>query len=94
MDELVLRPAWTNEPAALEGVEPAGKLTGLRVWRQRAERLAYDELAAKIAEVPASRLSVIKQAVNSWAEEAGARTAALRGADYHAIYHQVSEWGR
>lgn len=52
-----------------------------------------DALAAQIAEVPVARLSVVKQAVNAWAEEAGWRSAALRGADYHAIYHQASEWG-
>lgn len=54
---------------------------------------AVDELAAQIAEVPAERLSVVKAAVNGWSEAAGVRTSALRGADYYAIYHQVSEWG-
>jgi enoyl-CoA hydratase/carnithine racemase len=51
-----------------------------------------DALAAKIAEVPAALLAVTKQAANAWAETAGLRTAALRGADYHAIYHQASQW--
>jgi enoyl-CoA hydratase len=51
-----------------------------------------DALAAQIAEVPSARLAVVKQAANAWLECAGVRTAALRGADYHAIYHQASEW--
>jgi enoyl-CoA hydratase len=51
-----------------------------------------DELAASIAEVPSSRLAIIKQAVNSWAEVAGLPAATLRGAEYHALYHQVSTW--
>ncbi len=46
-----------------------------------------DELAQQIATAPAGLLAVIKQAVNSWAEEAGLRRAALRGAEYHALYH-------
>jgi len=53
-----------------------------------------DQLAAQIAEVPAARLSVVKQAVNSWAEASGLRASALRGAEYHAIYHQASEWAQ
>jgi enoyl-CoA hydratase len=48
-----------------------------------------ETLAARIGEVPTARLAVVKQAVNSWAEAFGAREAALRGAEYHAIYHQV-----
>jgi enoyl-CoA hydratase len=51
-----------------------------------------DALAAKIAEVPAALLAVTKQAANAWAETAGLRSAALRGAEYHAIYHQASAW--
>jgi enoyl-CoA hydratase len=51
-----------------------------------------DELAATIAEVPAGRLAVIKQAVNSWAEVAGLAEAVQRGAEYHALFHQESSW--
>ena len=51
-----------------------------------------DELAALIAEVPVARLSVVKQAVNAWDERMGVRAAALGGAEYHAIFHQVSTW--
>jgi len=51
-----------------------------------------DELADTIAQVPSSRLAIIKQAVNSWAEVAGLPAATLRGAEYHALYHQVSTW--
>ena len=51
-----------------------------------------DALAAKIAQVPPALLAVTKQAVNAWAESAGLREAVLRGADYHAIYHQASGW--
>jgi enoyl-CoA hydratase/carnithine racemase len=51
-----------------------------------------DELAQHIAIVPVALLSVVKQAVNEWADAGGLRLAALRGADYHAIYHQASEW--
>jgi enoyl-CoA hydratase len=49
-----------------------------------------DELAASIADVDADRLSVVKAAINGWAEARGVRAAALRGADFHAIYHQSS----
>jgi len=49
-----------------------------------------DELAASIAEVDANRLSVVKAAINGWAEARGVRAAALRGSDFHAIYHQSS----
>ena len=51
-----------------------------------------DELADEIAEVDARLLATIKQAANSWFEVAGLRQAALGGAEYHAIYHQASEW--
>lgn len=51
-----------------------------------------DELAQHIAIVPVALLSVVKHAVNEWADAGGLRLAALRGADYHAIYHQASEW--
>jgi enoyl-CoA hydratase len=54
---------------------------------------AVDELADSIAEVPVALLSVTKQAVNNWAETYGVRVAALRGAEYHSIYHQASSWG-
>jgi enoyl-CoA hydratase len=53
-----------------------------------------DALAAKVAEVPSAILAVCKQAVNEWAEVAGLRTAALRGAEYHAIFHQASTWAK
>lgn len=48
------------------------------------------ELARHIAEVPIHRLAVIKQAANAWVEGSWV-PAALRGAEYHALYHQVSE---
>jgi enoyl-CoA hydratase len=51
-----------------------------------------DALAAAIAEVPSDRLAVVKQAANSWFEVLGLPQAAMRGAEYHAIYHQASEW--
>jgi enoyl-CoA hydratase len=50
-----------------------------------------DELAASIAEVGADRLAVVKAAINGWAEARGVRDAAMRGGDFHAIYHQASE---
>jgi enoyl-CoA hydratase len=50
------------------------------------------ELAGQIAEIPPARLAVVKQAVNSWTEAFGVRDAAMRGADYHALYHQVSTY--
>jgi enoyl-CoA hydratase len=52
-----------------------------------------DALAASIAEVPVALLTVTKQAVNAWAEAPALRAAALRGAEYHALYHQASELG-
>jgi enoyl-CoA hydratase len=51
-----------------------------------------DALAAKIGETPLALLTVAKQAVNEWGETFGIRTAALRGAEYHAIFHQGSSW--
>lgn len=62
-----------------------------------ADRVVNDEdlstetelIAETIAEVPVERLAVVKQAVNSWSETFGVRNAALRGAEYHSIYHQV-----
>jgi enoyl-CoA hydratase/carnithine racemase len=48
-----------------------------------------DELAARIAEVDANRLAVVKSAINGWAEARGVRAAALRGGDYHALFHQA-----
>jgi enoyl-CoA hydratase len=51
-----------------------------------------DALAAAIADVPSDRLAVVKQAANSWFEVLGLPQAAMRGAEYHAIYHQASEW--
>jgi enoyl-CoA hydratase len=53
-----------------------------------------DALAARIAEVPTALLAVTKQAANAWLETSGLRAAALRGAEYHAIYHQASQWER
>jgi enoyl-CoA hydratase len=47
-----------------------------------------DELAASIAEVGVDRLSVLKAAVNGWAEARGIRVAASRGSEFHALYHQ------
>ena len=38
-------------------------------------------------------LAVTKQAANAWFETMGLRDAALRGAEYHALYHQASSWG-
>jgi enoyl-CoA hydratase len=48
------------------------------------------ELARRVAEVPIHRLAVIKQAINAWVEDTWV-PAALRGAEYHALYHQASE---
>jgi enoyl-CoA hydratase len=53
-----------------------------------------ERLAADIAQTDPRLLAVSKQAANAWYETLGVRAAALRGADYHAIYHQASEWGR
>ena len=48
-----------------------------------------DELSARIAEADVDRLTVVKAAINGWAEARGVRTAAFRGGDYHAIFHQA-----
>jgi enoyl-CoA hydratase len=77
----------------LTGAEAVERGLANRVVPEEQLESVVDELAAQIAEVPSARLTVVKQAVNAWEESAGLRTAALRGADYHAIYHQVSEWG-
>ncbi len=50
-----------------------------------------DELAGSIAEVGAERLSIVKAAINGWAEAAGVRDAVMRGGDFHALYHQASQ---
>jgi enoyl-CoA hydratase len=47
------------------------------------------ELARHVAEVPIHRLAVIKQAINAWVEDTWVPSA-LRGAEYHALYHQAS----
>jgi enoyl-CoA hydratase len=47
-----------------------------------------DALAASIAEVDVDRLTLAKAAVNAWAEARGVRSAAARGAEFHAIYHR------
>ena len=47
-----------------------------------------DELASHIAEVDVDRLTLAKAAVNAWAEARGVRSAAARGAEFHAIYHR------
>jgi enoyl-CoA hydratase len=49
-----------------------------------------DTLSASIAEGDPNRLAVVKAAINGWAEARGVRTAAQRGGDMHAIYHQAS----
>jgi enoyl-CoA hydratase len=51
-----------------------------------------DELADRIAQVPAALLAVIKQAANGWAETWGVHDATRRGGDYHALYHTASTW--
>jgi enoyl-CoA hydratase len=84
--ELLFTGRWLTGPEAVE--------CGLanRLVADDELEATVDRLAASIAVVPAARLAVVKQAVNEWAESAGLRTAALRGAEYHAIYHQVSDW--
>jgi enoyl-CoA hydratase len=62
------------------------------VWRDEDLPGRAQDLAERIAEVPSDRLAVIKQAVNAWAEVFGVEEAANRGAEYHAIYHQVSSF--
>ncbi|MCH2169676.1 enoyl-CoA hydratase/isomerase family protein [Myxococcota bacterium] len=52
-----------------------------------------DALAREIAQSDPQRLAVCKAAANAWYEETGALTAARRGAEFHALYHQFSEWG-
>jgi enoyl-CoA hydratase len=54
---------------------------------------AVDELARTVAAVSQPILAVTKQAANAWFETLGLRVAALRGAEYHALYHQASSWG-
>jgi len=49
-----------------------------------------DALASSIAEVDPDRLTIVKAAINTWAEARGVRAAVLRGGDYHALYHQTS----
>lgn len=53
-----------------------------------------DTLASEIAQNDPQRLAVCKAAANAWYEETGVLDAARRGAQFHALYHQVSEWGR
>ncbi|HME69617.1 MAG TPA: enoyl-CoA hydratase-related protein [Myxococcota bacterium] len=76
----------------IDGMEAVA--LGLAIEQTPDEDLSarVDEVAAAIAEVPIDRLSVVKQAVNSWDERMGLRAAALGGAEYHALFHQSSTW--
>ncbi|WP_051683643.1 enoyl-CoA hydratase/isomerase family protein [Blastococcus sp. URHD0036] len=49
--------------------------------------------AARIAETPADRLAVVKQAVDRWADVAGVADAVSRGAEFHALFHQTHAAG-
>ena len=91
-------------PARTKELLWTGRLVGGReaVELGLAQRVVPDEdladetlqLASTIAEMPTDRLAVVKQAVNSWAETFGVRDAVTRGADYHALYHQTTTFGR
>jgi enoyl-CoA hydratase/carnithine racemase len=74
----------------LDGHEAVAAGLAARVVEDDELEAAGLELARHVAEVPIHRLAVIKQAVNSWVEDTWV-PAALRGAEYHALYHQASE---
>jgi enoyl-CoA hydratase/carnithine racemase len=74
----------------VEGPEAVALGLAMECVPDEALETRVDELAASIAEVDADRLSVVKAAINGWAEARGVRAAALRGGDFHAIYHQSS----
>jgi enoyl-CoA hydratase len=78
----------------IDGAEAVGLGMAIAVVPDAELTEHVDRLAAQIAEVDPRLLAVVKQAANTWFETVGLRGAALRGAEYHAIYHQASEWGK
>jgi enoyl-CoA hydratase len=73
----------------LDGREAVAAGLAARVVADDELESAAMDLAEHVAEVPIERLAVIKQATNSWVEGSWV-PAALRGAEYHALYHQAS----
>lgn len=73
----------------LDGREAVEAGLAARVVENDALDEAGSELARHVAQVPIHRLAVIKQAINAWVEDTWI-PAALRGAEYHALYHQAS----
>ena len=78
---------WTGR--LVEGREAATIGLANQVVADEDLASTVDDLAATIAEVKSSLLAVSKQAANAWWETFGLRAAALRGAEYHAIFHQA-----
>jgi enoyl-CoA hydratase len=77
---------WTG--ALLDGAAAVDAGLASRVVADADLSAAVDELAQAIATVRPSALAVTKQAANAWWETIGVRAAALRGAEFHAIYHE------
>jgi enoyl-CoA hydratase len=77
---------WTG--ALLDGAGAVAAGLASRVVADDDLTATVDELAQTIATARPSALAVTKQAANAWWEAIGLRAAALRGADYHAIYHE------
>ncbi|MGE0878183.1 MAG: enoyl-CoA hydratase/isomerase family protein [Acidimicrobiia bacterium] len=74
----------------LDGREAVAYGLAARVVPDADVHTAALEIAKNIAEVPTARLAVVKQSVNSWVEGT-LIPAALKGAEYHALFHQASE---
>jgi len=74
----------------LDGREAVSAGLASRVVADDQIEAAALELARHVAEVPTHRLAVIKQSVNAWVE-GSFLSAALKGAEYHALYHQASD---
>lgn len=73
----------------LDGREAVSAGLASRVVADDQIEAAALELARHVAEVPTHRLAVIKQSINAWVE-GSFLSAALKGAEYHALYHQAS----
>lgn len=82
---------WTGR--LLDGEDAVRFGLANEVYDDEELQARVDEIAAHISEVKRPLLAVTKQAANAWFETMGLRDAALRGAEYHALYHQASSWG-
>jgi enoyl-CoA hydratase len=73
---------------------PEAVAMGLALETIPTEQLAArtKELADSLASMSPDIAALVKRSVNDWAETMGIHEAVQAGAQYHAMYHQVSEY--